>query len=124
MESLKIAGSPKQPTIELSPNGILRIEGRSIPENAVEFYTPIMDWIKGYAATKPAKTIMEVKYEYFNTATSKCVLEIFKRLGKLVQEGCDVKVVWFYQIDDEDMLEAGEDFREVAKIPFEIKSYK
>ena len=36
----------------------------------------------------------------------------------------EVKVKWCYNADDEDMLEAGEDYREIAGIPFELSAYE
>lgn len=124
MDTLIINGTAKTPNIECNPSGILRIEGRSIPENAVDFYRPVLDWISEYAQSNPKKTVLEVKYEYFNTSSSKCILDIFKRISQLASDSHEVSIVWFYHVDDEDMLEAGEDYRDVVKIPFEIKSFQ
>ncbi|MFT5184824.1 MAG: hypothetical protein ACI84C_001959, partial [Flavobacteriales bacterium] len=50
MEDIRIQGSPKTPTVNfISSEGLLEIKGRSIPENSIEFYKPLIDWIESYA---------------------------------------------------------------------------
>ncbi|MDQ3394085.1 MAG: DUF1987 domain-containing protein, partial [Bacteroidota bacterium] len=65
-------------------------------------------------------TILYVKLEYFNTSSSKCLVEVFRKLEKLHNIGKEIKIRWFYEAEDEDMLESGEDFKEILKIPIEL----
>ncbi|MBQ9470377.1 MAG: DUF1987 domain-containing protein [Bacteroidales bacterium] len=127
MEILNIEGTPKTPTITLNPNtGVLEIKGRSIPENSIEFYRPVVEWIEMYAASPAANTEFNVRLEYFNTASSKCILDVFKKL-EAVKHGnsaAHVQVNWFYEEDDEDMLEAGEDYESIIKVPFNMMPMK
>jgi len=121
MEDLRIEGTPKTPAIHLdSASGALEISGRSIPENSVEFYTKILAWLDTYAENPASKTIIDVKLEYFNTSSSKCLLDVFKRLENLKKKGSDVHIRWFYEEDDEDMLEAGEDYDSIIDLDFEM----
>ena len=101
--------------------GQLMIGGRSIPENSVEFYAKVLSWLDEYSSIQSGATVMDVKLEYFNTSSSKCILDIFKKLELMKKEGKEVKVNWFYESDDEDMLEAGEDYDAIIDIPFEMK---
>ena len=71
MEELKIEGSAKTPTIEFNGSGELLLKGRSIPENSIEFYKPILDWIENYGGSPQDKTVVNVQLEYFNTSSSK-----------------------------------------------------
>ena len=81
MDSIKIEGTPKTPTVNFTAdNGILEIKGRSIPENAVEFYKPLVDWIGNYGDAAKENTEVNVQLEYFNTSSSKCILDVFKKL--------------------------------------------
>ena len=59
-----------------------------------------------------------MKLEYFNTASSKIILDIFTAIEKIAN---DRKVVWHYDKDDEDMLEAGEDYQALIMLPFAMK---
>ena len=61
---------------------------------------------------------MSVQLEYFNTSSSKCILDVFKKLETL--SGTEVSVKWYYEEDDEDMLEAGEDYEAIIDLPFEM----
>ena len=122
MENINIEGTPKTPEVKFSgSDGQFEISGRSIPENSVEFYNGILTWLDDYSATPQEKTIMDVKLEYFNTSSSKCILDVFKKLESLKKSGSDVVVNWFYEADDEDMLEAGEDYDAIIDLPFTMK---
>lgn len=121
MESISIKGTAKTPTVEFDAgSGKIEIKGRSIPENSIEFYKPLVDWLDSYAASPHAQTQVNIQLEYFNTSSSKCILDVFKKLEVIHKEGHDVKINWFFEEDDEDMLEAGEDYQSIIKIPFKM----
>jgi hypothetical protein len=61
-----------------------------------------------------------VQLEYFNTSSSKCILDVFKKLELVRTTGNDVTVLWHYEQDDEDMLEAGEDYQAIINLPFKM----
>jgi hypothetical protein len=107
MDSLRMDGTPKTPEINFDGSGELLLKGRSIPENSVEYYEPLMSWIEGYGNAPKSETIVKVQLEYFNTSSSKCILDVFKKLESI--SGSDVQIKWYYEEDDEDMLEAGEE---------------
>ena len=121
MKSLIIEGTPKTPTIRFdSKAGIFEIKGRSIPENSVEFYKPLTDWLDSYKDQPLPKTTVDVRLEYFNTSSSKCILEVFKKLEVIHKAQFEVEVNWYYEEDDEDMLEAGEDYESIIRVPFKM----
>ncbi len=121
MENLTIEGSPKTPTIKFNPEeGKLLIQGRSIPENSIEFYKPLVDLLEEYSASPKEATKVDIVLEYFNTSSSKCILDVFKKLEKINSDGSDVTINWHYEEDDEDMLEAGEDYQAIINIPFKM----
>ena len=121
MESLSIEGTNKTPSIKLNPeNGVIEIKGRSIPENSIEFYRPIVEWLDEYAKNPNKKTTVNVQLEYFNTSSSKCILDIFKKLESLKKARNEVIINWYYEEDDEDMLESGEDYESIIRVPFKM----
>lgn len=121
MESIIKEGTPKTPSIRFdAKQGIIEIKGRSIPENSIEFYKPMVDWLEEYAAMPAPKTSVNIHLEYFNTSSSKCILDIFKKLEAIHKAKNDVEVNWYYEEDDEDMLEAGEDYESIIRIPFKM----
>ena len=110
METIVREGTPKTPYVRLDgEKGIIEIKGRSIPENSIEFYKPLIDWLEEYGSDVSSDTAVNVQLEYFNTSSSKCILDIFKKLESIFKKGQKVEVNWYYEEDDEDMFEAGEE---------------
>jgi hypothetical protein len=122
METLTIEGTPKTPTIKFdSEKGFLEIKGRSIPENSIEFYKPLVDWLDKYSASPKGSTNVNIALEYFNTSSSKCILDVFKKLESIQKSGnSQITINWYYESDDEDMLEAGEDYQAIINVPFKM----
>jgi hypothetical protein len=116
-----LEGSPKTPTIEFnSGSGYLLIKGRSIPENSIEFYKPLIESLVAYQADFQSNTKVDIQLEYFNTSSSKCILDVFKRLEAINSGNSEVVINWYYEEDDEDMLEAGEDYQAIINVPFKM----
>ncbi len=121
MEVVNIEPSQKTPKVFFDKEqGVMEIEGRSIPENSTEFYKPIYDWLDGYIDDPNPNTEFKFNLAYFNTSSSKCILDILRKLEKLMENGQTVKVIWCYEEDDEDMMEAGEDYQRIVKVPIEL----
>lgn len=115
-------GTPKTPEINfIAEQGLLEIKGKSIPENSIEFYKPLLDWIDEYAKSPNKTTELKVQLEYFNTSSSKCLLDVFRRLEAIQKNGTSqVEVKWMYEEQDEDMMEAGDDYQTIVGIPFSL----
>ena len=121
MELMKIEGTNITPSVEFdAETGLLNLKGRSIPENSLDFYQPIYSWLDEYIANPASKTIMNVQLDYFNTSSSKCILDILKRVDKIDDAGHDVLIKWYYDESDEDMMESGEDYMDLLEAPFEL----
>ncbi len=121
MDQITIEGTPKTPTVNFdAASGKVEIKGRSIPENSIEFYKPLVDWLEEYGKTPKELTEVNIQLEYFNTSSSKCILDVFKKLEVISKAGNEVIINWYYEEDDEDMLEAGEDYQSIIRIPFKM----
>jgi hypothetical protein len=122
METLNIEGTAKTPTIKFDPSkGLVELKGRSIPENSIEFYKPLIDWLEKYSQSPQSNTIVNIQLEYFNTSSSKCILDVFKKLETINKAGnSSVVINWHYEEDDEDMSEAGEDYQAIINVPFKM----
>jgi hypothetical protein len=118
MDNLHIARSDKTPLIEFSEKGELRIEGRSYPENPIDFYSKPIKWIQNLVEEKPKAVNLHVALEHFNTSSSKMLLDIFKLLETLKVGGTKVNLYWYYHENNEDILEGGKDYESILKIPF------
>ncbi len=121
MRKMNIDGSSKTPRINFDGEaGVLELYGRSIPENSVEFFEPLNEWLVEYSHDAKEETVIDMKLEYFNTSSSKCILDFFKKLESMNGAVTNVKVNWYYETDDEDMAEAGEDYEAIVDLPFKL----
>jgi hypothetical protein len=121
MEPLTIEGTAKTPNVKFEGGqGLIEIKGRSIPENSIEFYKPLVDWLEEYGKGPAALTKVNIQLEYFNTSSSKCILDVFKKLESIYKAKNEVIINWYYEEDDEDMLEAGEDYESIIRVPFKM----
>lgn len=126
MQKIEIKGTSSTPSIILDPEAkSYEISGRSLPEDVVAFYTPVLEWLDKYADNIPEdQMVFNFKLVYYNTASSKMLYEIMKKLEDIVNAGGDVLAKWHFDEDDEDMEEAGEEYAEVVEdLPFEQVSY-
>ncbi len=124
METIKIQGTEDTPKIILDKeNDLLEISGRSLPEDVTAFYEPVLTWLDEYAQNPSPKTIFNFKLIYFNTASSKLLLDILMKLEEIHEAGNDVLIRWHFPEDDEDMEEAGEEYADIVDVPFEQVSY-
>lgn len=124
MDTIKIAATEDTPNVILDPvNNQFEISGRSLPEDVVVFYQPVMQWLAELEKTPIANMTLSIKLEYFNTASSKLILDILLKLEDIFQNGTQLKVIWFFLSTDSDMKEAGEEYSEIVGLPFELKGY-
>ncbi len=120
MDIIQLDGTEDTPKIILNKEQeLFEISGRSLPEDSAEFYAPILEWLTRYKDDANSETRFHFKLEYFNTASSKLILDILSVLEDI--EG--TIIVWYYHEDDEDMEEAGEEFSDLVDIDFEFETY-
>ncbi|MDD3568893.1 MAG: DUF1987 domain-containing protein [Bacteroidales bacterium] len=125
MEALSIKGTHETPEVLFNKNsGEFSISGKSLPEDVKEFYYPIVKWVSEYAKSPNPETTLKLKMDYFNTASSKMLLEIFEHFKAMHDAGNKVVIDWYYQEDDEDMQDAGEDYADIVEVPFNFISYQ
>lgn len=124
METIKIQGTEDTPKVILDKDAeVMEISGRSLPEDVASFYEPVLTWLDEYAQSPNAKTVFNFKLIYFNTASSKLLLDILMKLEEIHEAGNDVLIRWHFPEDDEDMEEAGEEYADIVDVPFEQVSY-
>lgn len=118
MENLYIKATSFTPAIGLDKSGELQIIGRSTSENALDFYRPALQWLREYIKSPSTTTTVTLKLDYFNSSSSKCLLDIIKTLAKIESETNMLVINWVYQRYDLDMRETGEDFASLSRVPF------
>lgn len=121
-KQIYIKAADKTPSINFNAEkGFLQIHGRSLPENPFEFYAPVLKWIDQYVESPSSKTMFEFRMALLNTSSSKIFIDIFRKINHLVDlKKTEVKVVWYYEEDDEDIEDMGIQYKEVCKAEFKM----
>ncbi len=120
MEPYEITATVDTPEVSLNAGkGTLSLARMSLPEDAVEFYSPILQWVSDYCKSPNPQTVFNMKLEYFNTASSKQLIQILLLLQGL-QDKSVVIINWYYKEIDEDMQGLGEEFSQIINMPFNL----
>ncbi len=123
MENLYIEATPVTPYVFFNAEtSILEIKGRSSPDNSLEFYSAILNYIDEYYSNPVERLQINVNLEYFNTSSLKCIFQMLKKLSDVSEDRSAVEVNWYYEEDDEDMLETGEDIADLLDLEFNFIS--
>ncbi len=114
MENLKVEATKSTPAISFdATTGLLELTGKSYPENAAKFFSPVFEWMTAYLETQsPTKVHLNVKIIYLNSSSSKAFLNLFDMLDNYAGNGRSVVIDWHYHEEDETGLECGEEFQE------------
>ncbi len=102
--------------------GVLELTGSSYPENAMEYFTVLYDWIGNYLKVVNKPVVLSLKVNYLNTSSIKCILDLFEILEQYYRKNGNVLITWYYEKGDEDILELGQEMAEDVEIPFEFIS--
>ncbi len=117
MEELKFAPTKTTPEIFLNPEGIIRIRGRSIHENAADFFSPVEEWVSEYVKSPANVTSVELSLEYFNSASAKIFISLLQKITYVTLRHKKYVINWYYEDGDEDILERGEYFAAILDVP-------
>jgi hypothetical protein len=125
MKIFKMTAKEYTPYVLLdAKKGLIEVSGRSFPEDANRFYKPILNWIEEYLTTPNSITQLNFRFTYFNTASSKKILELIKKISVLKKTDNKLLINWYYEEGEEDMLGAGNDFSSVVDVPFKFIEVK
>ena len=116
MEEVRIQPTKNSPEIEMNPDGLIKISGRSIHENAAEFYEPVEEWISEYVESPADITRVEVSLEYFNSASARMLITLFQKITLVALKNKKHIFNWYYEDGDEDILERGEYFASILDV--------
>ena len=94
------------------------LKGRSLVEDSESFYLPLVEWIMKYIDNPKEGTVIDFKFEYFNTSCSKWLITITKELKKLYEKDPSTQINWYYE--DDDVLEYGEVICDLVDIPINM----
>ena len=118
MQEKRILPTKNSPEIIMTPDGIIKIRGRSIHENVADFFKPVHMWIDEYIKDPADLTCVDMTLEYFNSASAKVFIQLLQKLTYVKLKNKKLIFNWYYEDGDEDILERGEYFASVLDVPF------
>ena len=129
MNSLKIEKTIATPKIIFDfDNNNFVLQGCSRPEDVRGFFGPIIEWLRTFRESinddicskhKDNPVVFKFKFDYFNSSSAKFILDILVLINDTHAKGLNVKIDWYYEENDDDMKEVGEELSEVVDFPFE-----
>jgi len=101
------------------------MSGTSIPEDALDFYKPLMIWLDKYCENPAPVTKLTFQMDYINTSSSKFIFEIILKLDKAARERKTIaEIIWKHEADDDGIIDAGESFKQNVSIPFRFEIFQ
>ncbi len=124
MVNIKLEGTQDTPAVLLdATKGMIEFSGKSFPADVADYYSPIIKWIDEYALKPQVNTTIVMKMDYFNTASSKVILDILYKFEDISNDGHSVLIKWYFPDDDDDMKETGEEYEQIVDVKFEHIEY-
>ncbi|HUW06811.1 MAG TPA: DUF1987 domain-containing protein [Williamwhitmania sp.] len=114
-----VIGREDTPSIDFNgKTGELTISGKSLPDDAFEYYHHAIGWVRKYAEEPCEVTTFTMQITYMNSASAKRIIEILEILDSVKEHGNTVKIMWVYSSEDEDALDEGNEMERMCDIPF------
>ncbi len=114
MEDLEIKGESGVfyiPNVKMEVStGVCEISGESYLEDTDEFYNTIIKWIEQYRAEIKKAITFNFRLTYFNTSSSRGILNVLRTLKDYEDSGFSVEINWYYPDDDDSIAEEAEDY--------------
>jgi hypothetical protein len=114
-----IEGTKSTPSITVG-DGVFEIKGRSIPEDAFDFFSPLLHETQAYLQNPSENTELRFHLEYINSGSKKYLTNLLAKFNDFYLDGHDVVIYWHYDYEDESMQELGNDLRSMIEIPFHV----
>ncbi len=125
MKPYKVEATDFSPKVILDPkNNTFEISGISRPENANEFYEPIVNWLDKYIGNPNELTELKFRFDYFNTSSLKFFLMILSKCKEITESDAKISIKWYHDEEDESMFEAGKSLEELSELTFDFVTNK
>ena len=122
MEKWIIEASDRSPYVLLDrQESILKLEGRSYPEEGMDFFDPIILRFRTLEGSETPIRTIHIRLEYYNSSTTKAISELFQLLKTVKSAGHEVKVIWEYEEEDDGIQEDIDMFLDTFDLPFDIR---
>jgi len=118
LDEVRVLPTRSTPEVILVPDGIIKIRGRSIPEDALRFFKPIQEWINIYIENPADVTCVDILLEFLNGVSKKILVQLLQKITYVKLKHKKFIINWYYENGDDNSLQIGEDMAEVLDVPF------
>ncbi len=122
MDDLKIKPSDKSLAVDIT-YGIINFTGRSILTDPKIFFEPIAQWVNKYMKNPAGETVINIKLEYIDTASTQSLYSILRLINGVRKKGLVLMVNWYIEDEDPEMKELGEMIEQRLGIEFQYIPY-
>jgi hypothetical protein len=91
----------------------IEIEGISMSLQPQKFFRPVFHWLEKIKEHRPKELSIHVNLSFFNTYTSKVILNIFQKVMELEKEKTALRIYWYFEEGDHEMKDAGESYESI-----------
>ena len=120
IDELHILPTDRTPEYFLNPNGNIKIKGRGVVVNLVEFPPQIMNWINAYIIDPADITTVIIAFDYLNSYSTVNLLSTLRKLSQVIQLSKKLVIKWYYEEMEDDIFDQGEYISTTLNIPFEF----
>jgi hypothetical protein len=123
-ENLVIPATSRTPEVSFDFGAHhLKLVGESYPEDVTEFYNPVFAALDQYLqALGKGKCRFDFELIYLNSSSAKAIMMLMDKLDAAAANGASIDVFWFYDKEDDNMQELGEEFGEdLANASFHLE---
>lgn len=126
MEPILIPATKATPEISFdAKTESFTITGRSIPADASNFYLPLERWVEKFIAIQKNDSVtIDIKLDHLNTGSVRALLSILSKIIKLRDQEVNVMIHWHHDMDDEDMVDKGEEMSLILEHPFRFMPFR
>ena len=120
-DKIYIPGSKRTPEVKFDKQeGYLSVSGRSLPDNANDFYLPVLKEVDNYLLNPQDTTRILFNLDYLDSSSSQLILALVYKLNKILDAHKELYIEWHYMEDDYDILETGKTYSELTGIDFDF----
>ena len=120
-----IPGTKESPLLAFNgETGQFIISGTSISNQSDSIFEGLDAWIDNYLLSPKDVTQLIIDLDYFDISTSKYLLAVLYKLKVLQKSKKLITVEWHYDAKEDDMLELGQDYEMMVRLPFKYVGHK
>lgn len=115
-----ILPTDKTPEVILDDEGMLSIKGRAMALNRTAPSEKLLDCIDRYLQNPARTTTVTIALEYLNSFGTQILVAVLRKMAQVTEKGGQLVVKWYYDDEDDDILERGHHIAETFNIPVEF----